>query len=149
MGFRCRCCSQCEQAFTPHVFQYPIRVLENNLTIFQYPKRAYYTRESVGQLVTLTTYLYVYQADLNAVECYWNVILQTLFMLEPFATVPNEITYEILAAFYGTNASCNIPGADYIAVYDQWQFAKIRTGNNVSNTVKGKESNFEINESCM
>ena len=56
-------------------------------------------------------------------------------MLEPFAFVPNEIDYEIPAAFYGTNASCNVPGADYIAAYDQWQFAKIRTGNNVSNRV--------------
>ena len=53
-------------------------------------------------------------------------------MLEPFAFVPTEINYEIPAAFYGTNASCNVPGADYIAAYDQWQFSKIRTGNNVS-----------------
>ena len=67
-------------------------------------------------------------------------------MLEPFAFVPNEIDYEIPAAFYGTNASCNIPGADYIAAYDQWQFAKIRTGNNVSNTIKGKDSNCKINQ---
>ena len=67
-------------------------------------------------------------------------------MLEPFAFVPNEFNYEIPAAFYGTNASCNIPGADYIAAYDQWQFAKIRTGNNVSNTIKGKYSNCKINQ---
>ena len=90
--------------------------------------------------------MYVFKVDLNADEYHRNVILQALFMLEPFATVPNAINYEIPAAFYGTNASCNIPGADYIAVYDQWQFAKIRTGNNVSNAVKGKGSNFKINE---
>ena len=83
----------------------------------------------------------VLKLDLNA----GILILQTLFMLEPFATVPNEINYEIPAAFYGTNASCNVPGADYIAVFDQWQFAKIRTGNNVSNIVNGKDSIFKIN----
>ena len=53
-------------------------------------------------------------------------------MLEPFAFVANDIQFGIPGAFYGTNASCNIPGADYIASYDKWQDAKVRLGNNVS-----------------
>ena len=52
-------------------------------------------------------------------------------MLEPFVLVNGEVTLPVPGVFFGTNATCNVPGRDYIAVYDAWQDAKIRTGNNV------------------
>ena len=53
-------------------------------------------------------------------------------MLEPFAYVQSDIPLPIPGVFFGTNATCNVPGLDYIAIYDKWQDSKIRLGNSVS-----------------
>ena len=53
-------------------------------------------------------------------------------MLEPFAYVQNDITLPVPGVLFGTNATCNIEGQDYIAIYDKWQDYKIRLGNSVS-----------------
>ena len=52
-------------------------------------------------------------------------------MLEPFANVQNDITLPVPGVFFGTNATCNVEGLDYIAIYDKWQDSKIRIGNSV------------------
>ena len=53
-------------------------------------------------------------------------------MLEPFAYVQTDITLPLPIVFFGTNATCNVPGLDYMAIYNKWQDSKIRTGNSVS-----------------
>ena len=53
-------------------------------------------------------------------------------MLEPFANVQNDISLPVPGVFFGTNATCNVPGLDYIVIYDKWQDFKIRLGNSVS-----------------
>ena len=53
-------------------------------------------------------------------------------MLEPFAYVQNDITLPVPVVLFGTNATCNVEGLDYMAIYDKWLDSKIRIGCSVS-----------------